>query len=86
MMNVSSSSPKKRLNICPYQASRTIRTEEAVMITLARMSPHILQNAIKPNDKEKKSEKKQDNVKKEEEIQFSDSEPSDESSVEENSD
>jgi hypothetical protein len=34
-----------RVNICPYQGSRTIRTEEAVLITLSRLSPFIAKNA-----------------------------------------
>ena len=29
------------LNICPNQGTRTIRTEEAVLITLARLSPEL---------------------------------------------
>ena len=76
------------MNICPYQASRTIRTEEAVMITLARMSPHVLQNIIQSdnnndndNDNDNKQIQKNSVVKV---VEFSDSEPSDESSVEEN--
>jgi len=36
------------LNICPNQGSRTIRTEEAVLITLARLKPHILKNKPPP--------------------------------------
>jgi methyltransferase len=31
----------KWINICPYQGSRTIRSEEAVMITLAKLSPYL---------------------------------------------
>jgi predicted SPOUT superfamily RNA methylase MTH1 len=30
------------VNICPYQGSRTIRTEEAILITLAKLSPFLL--------------------------------------------
>ena len=33
------------VNICPYQGSRTIRSEEAVFIALARISPFIVKNA-----------------------------------------
>lgn len=33
-----------RLNTCPHQGSRTIRTEEAVLISLARLRPFIEQN------------------------------------------
>ena len=32
------------VNTCPFQGSRTIRTEEAVLITLARFRPHIVWN------------------------------------------
>eukprot|EP00752_Nemacystus_decipiens_P003696 g3406.t1 len=32
------------VNTCPGQGSRTIRTEEAVLITLARLRPHVLGN------------------------------------------
>lgn len=35
------------LNICPDQGSRTIRTEEAVLIGLARLRPLIAQNRDK---------------------------------------
>jgi methyltransferase len=31
----------KWVNICPYQGSRTIRTEEAILITLAKLSPQL---------------------------------------------
>ena len=31
-------------NTCPGQGSRTIRTEEAVLITLARLRQHVLTN------------------------------------------
>jgi Putative RNA methyltransferase len=30
-----------RVNVCPFQGSRTIRTEEAVLISLAKFSPYI---------------------------------------------
>jgi len=33
-----------RLNICPLQGSRTIRTEEAVLLGLARLNPYITHN------------------------------------------
>jgi predicted SPOUT superfamily RNA methylase MTH1 len=32
------------LNSCPNQGSRTIRTEEAIQITLAALNPHVLSN------------------------------------------
>jgi len=36
-----------RVNTCPFQGSRTIRTEEAVLLTLARMRPYVIQNSDK---------------------------------------
>ena len=44
------------VNVCPFQGSRTIRTEEAVLITLAKLSPHLLQ-AGKSKGKESPSTK-----------------------------
>ena len=44
------------VNICQYQGSRTIRTEEAVIITLAKMSP--LLTAETPKESEKKQDEK----------------------------
>ena len=35
------------LNICPDQGSRTIRTEEAVPITLARLRPLVVKSGAK---------------------------------------
>jgi methyltransferase len=35
----------KWINICPYQGSRTIRSEEAVLITLAKLNPFLI-NAV----------------------------------------
>jgi predicted SPOUT superfamily RNA methylase MTH1 len=35
------------INVCPYQGSRTIRSEEAVLITLARLSPFLATAASK---------------------------------------
>ena len=34
------------VNVCPFQGSRTIRSEEALFITLARLSPYIARNFI----------------------------------------
>lgn len=34
------------VNTCPGQGSRTIRTEEAVLITLARLRQHVLENGV----------------------------------------
>jgi Putative RNA methyltransferase len=30
-----------RVNVCPFQGSRTIRTEEAVLISLAKFGPYL---------------------------------------------
>eukprot|EP00562_Extubocellulus_spinifer_P005788 CAMPEP_0178514608 /NCGR_PEP_ID=MMETSP0696-20121128/24105_1 /TAXON_ID=265572 /ORGANISM="Extubocellulus spinifer, Strain CCMP396" /LENGTH=499 /DNA_ID=CAMNT_0020144697 /DNA_START=4 /DNA_END=1503 /DNA_ORIENTATION=- len=52
------------VNICPYQGSRTIRTEEAVLIALARFRPHIAKNGDGGS--------KQPHVVKDEDLNFSD--------------
>ncbi len=39
-----------RVNTCPFQGSRTIRTEEAVLISLAFFQPFIEMNTL-PADK-----------------------------------
>lgn len=64
------------VNTCPFQGSRTIRTEEAVLISLARFRPYISKNTI---------ESKQPKVVKDEDLQFSDADDnlSEESSSEE---
>jgi Putative RNA methyltransferase len=63
------------LNVCPYQGSRTIRTEEAVMISLAKLSPVLMKSTRnKPLEDDE-----------EEDVEFSDAAPSEESS-EKNSD
>lgn len=59
-----------RLNTCPFQGSRTIRTEEAVLISLSQLS-HPL--AMSARSKEIQQEEKI-------EVQFSDESPSEESS------
>ena len=61
---------KTRLNTCPFQGSRTIRTEEAVLISLATISPALAKSA-RSNEKAPKKAK---------DIEFSDESPSDESS------
>lgn len=58
------------VNTCPFQGSRTIRTEEAVLLSLARLRPYIARN------KETKGKPKRKVV---ETVEFSD-EASDESS------
>ncbi|KAG7373792.1 putative RNA methyltransferase [Nitzschia inconspicua] len=62
------------LNVCPYQGSRTIRTEEAVIISLAKLSPYLLKSAHdKPLDED------------EPDVEFSDASPSSEESSDEDS-
>ena len=66
------------VNTCPYQGSRTIRTEEAVLLTLARFRPHI----VSSGDSAAKAPK----VIKEEDLNFSDGDDlSEESSDEDGS-
>jgi acetolactate synthase regulatory subunit len=66
------------LNTCPYQGSRTIRTEEAVMISLATLRPLLIQSA---RDKEKTIQPKEPLP----DVEFSDAPPSEESSSSEDS-
>lgn len=66
------------VNICPFQGSRTIRTEEAVLITLAKYSP--LLAAAGEGNVEMKKPAVQEEVPA---VDFTDGEPSDESSVSE---
>lgn len=65
------------VNTCPYQGSRTIRTEEAVLISLCRLSPYIATNATTPGLLV------QPTVTLTSAIDFSDDDPSDESSCSE---
>lgn len=69
------------LNTCPFQGSRTIRTEEAVMISLAKISPFLIKSSHF-----KAEEFEDQGGGDEEEEEFSDESPSDESSEEESSD
>ena len=62
------------VNICPYQGSRTIRSEEAVFIALSRLSPYIAKNMT--------SQSKKHEVVKTEDVEFSDEDVSEESSDE----
>ncbi len=68
------------VNICPYQGSRTIRSEEVVFIAFARLSPFIAKNA-NPGTRSKGGKKGP--VAKTEDVEFSDKAVSDENSVEE---
>jgi hypothetical protein len=60
-----------RLNTCPFQGSRTIRTEEAVLISLAALCPTLIKSV---RDKEKVV------IEETPAVEFSDESPSDESS------
>ena len=68
----------KWVNVCPYQGSRTIRSEEAVLITLARLSPLLANAAAKPIHEKKKSSKTKESAPIS--VQFSDELSSEESS------
>ncbi len=68
------------VNICPYQGSRTIRSEEAVFIALARLSPFIAKNA-NPGMQSKGGIKGP--VVKTKDVEFSNKAVSNENSVEE---
>lgn len=71
------------VNICPYQGSRTIRTEEAVLLSLARFSPYFMAAASDTKaideDSDTGSDSGNESDTKKEQIQFSDNELSDES-------
>ena len=60
-----------RLNTCPFQGSRTIRTEEAVLISLAQLSQPL---ALSARDKETEQFKEESNT------ELNDDSASDESS------
>ena len=62
-----------RVNVCPFQGSRTIRTEEAVLISLARLSPFVSANSVNEVVAEEQ-------VVETEPVVFSDESPSEESS------
>jgi len=62
-----------RVNICPFQGSRTIRTEEAVLISLARLSPFVSTNGGSDVVVDKE-------VVDADSVEFSDDSPSEESS------
>lgn len=78
------------VNICEFQGSRTIRTEEAVLIGLSRLCPYLFPmhrdgHSIMMDSSLRKSDmSKQEKIKN---VEFSDEDPSDEeSSSEEESD
>lgn len=49
---------EKWINVCPFQGSRTIRSEEAVLIALAKLSPFLGKAAIPTSTSGKKKVKK----------------------------
>lgn len=64
------------VNVCPYQGSRTVRTEEAVLISLAKFSPLLAANEETTGvGKSIPNQETQTPV-----VEFSDNPPSDESS------
>ena len=71
------------VNVCPHQGSRTIRTEEALFITLARLGPFIARDGC-PSGAESNGGvgKKKGPVAKTEDVEFSDEAVSEESSDE----
>lgn len=73
----------QRVNICPFQGSRTIRTEEAVLITLSRLSPYIAKNASSLDNSGKSAPKLEKKKVATEDVVFSDAAVSDESSEDE---
>ncbi len=68
------------VNICPYQGSRAIQSEEAVFIALARLSPFIAKNA---NLGMQSKGGKKGPMAKTEDVEFSNKAVSDENSVKE---
>ena len=75
------------VNICPYQGSRTIRSEEAVFIALAKLSPFIAKNGMASSSSTStlttKQSKKHKQVEKTKDVEFSDEDVSEESSDDE---
>jgi len=73
------------VNTCPYQGSRTIRTEEAIWVSLARLRPHLFPSNVsgvgKGDGMASKSPHHSNSVK-EKPVEFSDEAPSEESSDE----
>lgn len=63
------------INTCPYQGSRTIRTEEAVLLSLSRLSSHLANNAEKKEQNEEGDGGKPESSR----VDFSDEELSEES-------
>jgi hypothetical protein len=67
------------VNICPYQGSRTIRTEEAVLIGLAKFSP-LLAASVSDQGKGGGGKHAKKPVPDMPLVEFTDDEPSEESS------
>ena len=76
------------VNVCPFQGSRTIRTEEAVLISLARLRPFLFSNRVQQGKADADtdisvSKHGNSNPVNRGVVEFSDEEPSDESSSDE---
>ncbi len=68
-----------RLNTCPFQGSRTIRTEEAIIISLSRLSPVLVAAHSESNDKQSKSKVEMETKEILRQIDFTDAVSSEES-------
>jgi len=73
------------INVCPYQGSRTIRSEEAVLVTLARLRPFLFPifTEEEKRNMENMPTRETSSSSSVPDIKFSDEDPSDESDSEE---
>ena len=74
------------INVCPFQGSRTIRSEEAVLITLARLSPFLAKAAALPDPKQGGKKVTKTNDVSPMAVKFSDEPISEESSDDDDND
>jgi methyltransferase len=74
------------INVCPFQGSRTIRAEEAVLITLARLSPFLTKAAALPDPKQGGKKVAKTNEISPTAVKFSDEPLSEESSDDDDDD
>ena len=72
-----------RVNTCPYQGSRTIRTEEAIWLSLPRLRPHLFPVSNGGGGGTSSEIRRSKTAMKVEQVVFSDSAPSEGSSDEE---
>lgn len=75
----------KWINICSFQGSRTIRSEEAVLIALAKLSPFLVKAASRAKGKQQNTQNGPDS-KTGSAIQLAEDEVSDESSTQDDND